>query len=80
MSFHFVFRNYTKDDIRVQINAETGDVSFVLISPDDGSPVPASQVRDATSAEFTSELYGLSFTVAPNPSKEDEVQVVYFVY
>ena len=56
----------------MQIDA--GDVSFVVINPDDGSPVSASQIRDATSGEFTSELYGLLFTIAPNPSKEEEGQ------
>jgi hypothetical protein len=68
----FDFRNFTKDDIRVRIDRENGTVSFVVIDPDTGLPLPAREIKDAISGSFMSVLHGLSLTITPDISNDNE--------
>ena len=74
---YFFIRAFTNDDVLVQIDPATNSVSFVVLDPQTGSPVPASGVQNAISGEFISDLLDLEFTVPlPQENIDNAINVV----
>ena len=74
---YFFIRAFTNDDVLVQIDPATDSVSFVVLDPQTGSPVPASGVQNAISGEFISDLLDLEFTVPlPQENIDNAINVV----
>ena len=65
MQNFILIREFAKNDILVQIDPVTKDVSFVVRDPDNDErpPISSIDVQDAINGDFTTQLLGLKLRI-----------------